>query len=129
MKKIIMFPLFMLFSMACLATSAKPQYQAATVISVKAHETPSNYVGDNPTDAPLMAEDDGYDINVRLNCNIFTLRYQSAIDYLPSVFVAQHPVNVYTQKHFMYVDVAGGRSVPLVINGHHRTHDASCMAN
>jgi hypothetical protein len=129
MKKIMIVVWFVSLSIAGLATDTKPQYQSATVVSVKAHETPSNYVGDNPTDAPLVAQDEGYDINLRLNCDIYTLRYQSAIDYLPSVFVPEHEVNVYTQKHFMYVDVAGGRDVPLVISGHRHAHDASCMAN
>ncbi|MGA2697629.1 MAG: hypothetical protein ABSE92_16320 [Terriglobales bacterium] len=129
MKKIMVLLLFVFLTMACLAMDTHPQYQSATVVSVKAHETPSNYVGDNPTDAPLVAQDEGYDINLRLNCDIYRLRYQSAIDYLPSVFVPEHEVNVYTKKHYMYVDVAGGRDVPLLISGHHRAHDASCTSN
>jgi hypothetical protein len=129
MKKIMMLVLFVFLSMACLAMDTKPQYQLATVVSVKAHETPSNYVGDNPSDAPLAAQNEGYDIKLKLNCDVYMLRYQSAIDYLPSVFVPAHQVNVYTQKHFMYVDVAGGRDVPLVISGHRQAHDASCIAN
>lgn len=129
MKRILILMLFVWSSLACLAVNTKPQYQSATVLSVKSHETPSNYVGDNPTDAPLVAQDEGYDIKLRLNCDIYTLRYQSAIDYLPSVFVPEHEVNVYTQKHFMYVDVAGGRDVALAIRGHRRAHDTSCTAN
>jgi hypothetical protein len=129
MKKIMMLVLFVLLGMACLASDAKSQYQLATVVSVKAHETPSNYVGDNPTDAPLVAQDDGYDINLQLNCNVYSLRYQSAIDYLPSVFVPQHQVKVSQGKHFTYVDVAGGRDIRVPITGHRRSHEASCLAD
>lgn len=129
MKKILWLLSFVLLSFACLAADTETQYQSAMVVSVKPHETPSNYVGDNPTDAPLVARDDGYDINVRLDCKLYALRYQSAIDYLPSVFAPQHQVNVYQEKHFMYVDVAGGRAVPLAITGHRRVNDASCTVN
>ena len=129
MKKIIAVLLFVLLGMACLAADTKPQYQSANVVSVKPHETPSNYVGDNPTDAPLVAQDDGYDINLRLNCNVYELRYLSAIDYLPSVFVPQRQVNVYQEKHFMYVDVAGGRDVRVPITSRRRSHEASCLAD
>lgn len=129
MKKILSLSSFVLLSFACLAADVKPQYHLATVVSVKPHETPSNYVGDNPTDAPLVAQDDGYDIDVRVNCNVYALRYQSAIDYLPSVFAPQHQVDVYQQKYFMYVDVAGGRAVPLAITAYRRVNDASCAVN
>ena len=61
-------------------------YQAATVISVEKYQPVSNYLGDNPADAPLQAREYAYDIGIRLDCNVYVGRYQSAINYLPSGF-------------------------------------------
>ena len=82
-----------------LASSAVPVYlpartkrdchdlsQAATVISVNRQGSPSHYPGGNPSDAPLVAKGYRYDIGIRLGCNIYVGRYESAIDYLPSAF-------------------------------------------
>lgn len=121
--------LFLLLATAGWASVTKPRYQPATVVSVENHETPSNYVGDNPTDAPLQAEAYAYDIGLRLDCTVYSLRYQSAIDYLPSVFTPEHELNVYAQKHFMYVDVPGRGDMRLEITGHRRLKDSSCMAH
>ena len=45
-----------------------------------------------------MAEDCSYDIGILLNCNAYIGRYESAIDYLPSVFAPQRTVDVLLQK-------------------------------
>ncbi len=41
-----------------------------------------------------MAEDYSYDIGIRLNCDVYIGRYESATDYLPAVFAPQHTVDV-----------------------------------
>src|SRR5581483_1372846 len=84
---------------------SKARYQSATVISVDKHVSESNDVGGSPSDAPLQAEDHSYDIGIRLNCNIYIGRYESATDYLPSVFSPKHSVDVRLQKHIMYVSL------------------------
>ena len=113
MKKTLMVSALMLSALlvylhAYSNRAAKDQYQTATVVSVDKHVAESNYVG-SPTDAPLQSEDYGYDIGIRLDCNIYVGRYESSIDYLPSV---SHPSTRWTsdfQKHMMYV------SLPKVI--------------
>lgn len=104
-------------------------YQAATVVSVDKHVSQSNYVG-SPTDAPLQAEDYSYDIGIRLDCNIYIGRYESATDYLPAVFSANHAVDVRVQKHIMYVSLPeSDREVKMGIVGHKRVKEESCPAN
>jgi len=109
---------------------SKDQYQTATVVSVDKHVAESNYVGGSPGDAPLQAEDYSYDIGIRLNCNIYIGRYESATDYLPSVFSPKHSVDVRLQKHIMYVSLPeSDREVKMGIVGHNRVKEEGCAAN
>jgi hypothetical protein len=105
-------------------------YQTATVVSVDKHISQSNYVGASPTDAPLVAEDYSYDIGIRVNCNVYVGRYESAIDYLPSVFAPQHTVEMLLRKHVLYVSLPDGdREVKMGITSHHVLKGDQCAAN
>ena len=85
----------------------------------------SNYAGGSPSDAPLQAED--YDIGIRLNCNIYIGRYESATDYLPSVFSPKHSVDVRLQKHVMYVSLPeSDREVKMGVVGQSRVKEEDC---
>jgi hypothetical protein len=108
--------------------SAKPPYQSATVVSVANHETPSVYVG-NPSDAPLQSEVYSYDIGIELNCTVYMVRYDTGLDYLPSVFSPNQTVEVSLEKHVMNVNLPGAREVRLSIGRRSRAKDPSCMAN
>ncbi|HTR66121.1 MAG TPA: hypothetical protein VMH85_10130 [Terriglobales bacterium] len=117
--------------LVCLFASAKQDskqgYQTAKVVSVEKHETSSNNVGGNPSDAPLQAEDYSYDIGIRLECDVYVGRYQSAIDYLPSVFAPNHEVDVRLQKHILYVSLPyGDREVKMGIVSHRRLKEKDC---
>ena len=129
MKKIPMLLLFLSCGLVCLSANTKTGTQPATVVSVENHETPSNYVGSNPTDAPLEAQVYAYDIGLRLDCTTYALQYLSAIDYLPSVFSPGNTVNVEPQKHFMYVDVPGRGELRLEVRGRKQVKDNSCKTN
>jgi hypothetical protein len=110
--------------------TTKDGYQSATVISVEKHASTSNYVGDNPIDAPLQADDYSYDIGIRLECNVYVGRYESATDYLPSVFAPNHAVDVRLQKHLIYVSLPfSDREVKMGIVGHRRLKEQECPAN
>ncbi len=105
-------------------------YQTATVVSVDKHVSPSNYVGGGGTDAPLMADDYSYDIGIRLNCNIYVGRYESATDYLPSIFAPQRTIDVVVQKHVLYVSLPDSdREVKMGITSHHLLKGDQCAAN
>ena len=105
-------------------------YQTATVVSVDKHVSESNYVGGSPSDAPLQAEDYSYDIGIRLNCDVYIGRYESATDYLPSAFATQHAVDVRLQKHIMYVSLPDtDREVKMGIVNHRLLKSEQCAVN
>lgn len=110
-------------------TKRKPEegYQSATVVSVEKHQAQSTYVGGNPSDAPLQADDFSYDIGIRLECNVYVGRYESATDYLPSVFAVNHEVDVRLQKHILYVSLPfSDRQVKMGIVSHKRLKESGC---
>jgi hypothetical protein len=110
--------------------SLKPtDYWSGTVVSVESHEAaPSNYVGSNPSDAPMQSEVYSYDIGIRVGCTVYRTQYDSAIDYLPAVFTANHPIRVNLRKHVMNVNIPGYREVRMPIDGHHGVQDPACAA-
>ena len=135
MKKILMVSGLMLSALlvylhADTKRESKDQYQMSTVVSVNKHGSESNYVGGSPSDAPLQAEDYSYDIGIRLNCNIYIGRYESATDYLPSVFSPKHSVDVRLQKQIMYVSLPeSDREVKMGIVAHSRVKEEGCAGN
>jgi hypothetical protein len=106
----------------------KQTYQSATVVSVANHETPPVYIGD-PSDAPLQSEVYSYDIGIELNCTVYTVRYETGLDYLPSVFSPNQTVEVSLEKHVMNVNLPGAREVRLSIGRRTRVKDTSCGVN
>lgn len=108
--------------------SAKQPYQSATVVSVANHEIPSVYVG-NPTDAPLQSEIYSYDIGIELNCTVYMVRYDTGLDYLPSVFSPNQTVEVSLEKHVMNVNLPGAREMRLSIGRRTRVKNTSCVAH
>jgi hypothetical protein len=128
MKKSLM--LFVVVSGGLLASmhaTTKQGYQSATVVSVETHETPSNYAGSNPSDAPLQAEVYSYDIGIRVGCTVYRTHYDSAFDYLPSVFAPHHPIEVNLRKRVMEVSLPGDRTVRMGIDGRRNVKDESCV--
>lgn len=126
------FVLLMLLSgglLTCVHGKTNQQFQSAIVVSVDTHETPSNYAGDSPMDAPLQADIYSYDIGIRLDCTVYTVRYKSGLDYLPSVFSPNHAVDVRLQKHVMNVDLPGNHDVKLGIKYLSRAKDSACMVS
>ena len=106
----------------------KRPFQLATVVSVASHKTPFIYVG-NPTDAPLQSEVYSYDIGIELNCTVYMVRYETGLDYLPSVFSPNQTVEVSLEKHVMNVNLPGARELRLSIGSRSRVKDRSCTVN
>jgi hypothetical protein len=113
--------LILLFSAIGFAGSSKKnstlaaQYAPATVLDIHEEETQSNYVGDNPSDAPLQSEVHIYDVSIRLDSGNYAGRYKSAFGYLPSILSSNRPVEVRLQKHVMYVRVPGDEEYKMAI--------------
>lgn len=135
MKKILMVSILMLSALlvyvnANTKNDSRVGFQTATVVSVDKHVSEPNYAGGSPTDTPLQAEDYSYDIGIRLNCDVYVGRYESAIDYLPSAFAAQHAVDVRLQKHVMYVSLPDtDREVKMGIVNHRLLKHEQCALN
>lgn len=91
--------------------------QTATVISVESHETQynSNYAGTNSSDFPLQSEIFHHDIAARVGSTIYRTSYDSALDFPPSVFTTNRPIQVNLRKHVMYVSVPDEGEVRLSI--------------
>jgi len=119
--------------LVCLQAGAKPNtktgYVTATVVSVEKHVLPTNYLG-SPSDAPLQAETYSYDVGIRLNCNLYTGRYESATDYLPSELAANHTVDVRLDKHVIYVSLSNqDREVKMGIVARKHLRGQVCPAS
>jgi hypothetical protein len=104
--------------------------QTATVVSVDSHEPQynSNYAGTNPSDFPLQSELYHYDIAARVGSTIYRISYDSALDYLPSVFANNHPIQVNLRKHVMYVTLPDEGEVRLPIESRSDVQKALRMA-
>jgi hypothetical protein len=108
------------------SSDKKEQYLPGTVVTVQKHEAKSNYIGDNPSDAPLQSTVFAYDIALRVSCGTYIGRYQSAFNYLPAVFTPNRPVEIRFQKHVMYVEVPGEPEYKIGIVDQPRGARASC---
>jgi hypothetical protein len=135
MRKSLML-LALLFGVLLVCLNAKTTrdveqgYQTATVVSVEKYETPSNYVGDNPADAPLQSRNYAYEIGIRMDCNVYVGLYQSAINYLPADFAPNKTVDVRMRKHVMYVSLPyNDWDLKMGIVSHRRIKDESCPAS
>ena len=103
-------------------------YRPATVVSVTHHEPLPSYVG-NPVDAALQPEVYSYDIAIQLDCTVYMVRYETGLDYLPSVFSPHQTVEVSLQKHIMHVSLPGAPELRLGIGKRSRVKDTSCTLN
>ena len=108
--------------------SSKKNYLPGTVLQIQRHEADisSNYVGDNRSDAPLRSDVYSYEVSIRVNCGTYVGRYQSAFDYLPSIFTPNRTVQVRLQKHVMQVNVPGEKEFTMGIVEHPRHPTPTC---
>ena len=115
------FVLFVLVSGVLLTSghaATNAGYQPATVVSVESRAIPSNYVGDNPSDAPFQPEVFSYDIGILVGGTVYRASYDSAFDELPSAFAPNHPVQVNLKKHVLDVELPGDRTLQMAIESH-----------
>jgi hypothetical protein len=112
------FALFVIMSGVLITSghaATKAGCQPATVVSVESRAIPSNYAGDNPSDAPLQPEVYSYDIGILVGGTVYRTRYDSAFDAPPSAFAPNHSVEVNLQKHVMDVELPGDRTLQMAI--------------
>jgi hypothetical protein len=100
------------------------------VVNVVKYEEPSP--GDaltTPTDAPLISRSYAYDISVKVDCDTYTGRYETAFQYLPRVFRANEPVEVRVTKHVLYLDIPNGPEVRTPIVRRTQTGGEGCRTS
>ena len=102
----------------------------ATVVSVERHDTQagSSYAGGNPSDSPLQPPSYSYDIGIRVGSAVYRTRYDSAFNYLPAVFAANHPIQVHRIKRAVYVTFPDDRAVRMAVDRRAGVPDASRQA-
>jgi hypothetical protein len=127
MKKIFL-ALVLCGLLTAVFADSRSGYEPATVIGVRHHETPSNYVGSNPSDAPLQARVYDYDVAIRLNCTVYQVRYESETNYMPAVFAPNHAVDVSLAKRFLYVSLPADRELRLGIESRRRLDSEACSS-
>jgi len=132
MKRILIVAgIFLLLGVANLCAQAKQEttkdtYASGTVLNVDKHVRESNYLG-TPTDTPLQPEYYGYDVGIRVNCTVYTARYESALDNMPVTLAPDHTVQVSLQKHTLHVRMPElGREVDLQMVGHKPAKGNGC---
>jgi hypothetical protein len=92
-------------------------YQPATVVSVKSRVIPTNYFGENPSDAPPEPEVYSFEIGILLDGTVYRTSYESTLDALPSAFAPNHSVQVNLKKRVMDVELPGDHMVQMPIEG------------
>jgi len=61
--------------------------------------------GSNPSDAPLTSRYYAYRVSVRVDCKTYVGGYETVLNYLPSEFTPDEPIQVRLTKHVMYFDL------------------------
>jgi hypothetical protein len=110
----------------CTTAQSAPS-QEGTIVSVQRRNeaSPPVRTGANASRAPLQSQYYGYDVSVRLNCEIYNLRYESEIDDLPSDLSANNHVPVRLTKNVMYLEFPGDTVKMRVV--HHKTSETPCQ--
>jgi hypothetical protein len=109
------------------AVGQSKQPQQATIVSVQKQNvsTPPVRTGADPDRTPLQSHYYLYNVSVRLNCEVYEVRYESELNDLPTELSANNSVPVRLMKHTMYLDFPGD-SVKMRIVHHKVSQEAAC---
>ena len=109
------------------AVGQSKQPQQATIVDVQKQNisTPPVRPGADPDRTPLQSHYYLYNVSVRLNCDMYDVRYESELNDLPDALSANNSVPVRLMKHSMYLDFPGD-SVKMRIVRHKVSQEAVC---
>ena len=104
------------------------QSQQGRIISVQNQNeaTPPARAGADVDHAPLQSHYYRYNVSVKLNCEVYNLRYESELNDLPSALSANNRVPVRLKKNEMYLDFPGNTVKMRIIN-HKANSEAACQ--
>lgn len=133
MKRIVLAAFLVCFlSTAFYAQSDAPRssYQLGTVVHVKEHMMPANFIGGVIDDTVPQPQQYIYDVSVRIDCVDYVIRYESTVNHLPAIFSLHSTVDVRRDGDRMDIVSPGSGSVlTLGIVSSVRASDPGCAAN
>jgi hypothetical protein len=95
-------------AMANASSNRGSRYVQGTVVKVQQHrmQSPDYAFGaGNPSDAPLTSRYYGFDVVVRVGCTSYVGHYETAFNYLPSIFTPDGKIEMRLTKRVMYFDL------------------------
>jgi len=103
------------------------QSQEGTIVSVQKRNevSPPVRAGAAVGHAPPQSEYYRYDVSVEFNCEVYSLRYESELDDLPSELSANNRVPVRLKKNVMYLDLPGDTLKMRIV--HHKVSETACQ--
>jgi len=90
------------------SSNRSARYVQKTVVDVQEHKMQSPdyaFGAGNPSDAPLASRYYVFDVAVRVGCITYVGRYETAFNYLPSIFTPDQKIEVRLTKRVMYFDL------------------------
>lgn len=97
-------------------TQSDPGDKSAKVVSVKKHMMPADFIGGVINDVIPHPQKYVYDVEIRLDCNLYVGRYESSTNQTPSVFNLNQAVNVRMHGDLMMLSSPqGGTALTTVI--------------
>jgi hypothetical protein len=109
------------------AVGQAKQPQHGTIVDVQKQNvsTPPVRTGADPDRTPLQSHYYLYNVSVRLNCDVYEVRYESELNDLPAALSANNSVPVRLMKHTIYLDFPGD-SVKMRIVRHKVSQEGAC---
>ena len=105
-------------------------FQRATVVKVRKYELAATYIEDTAIGAPELPVVYKYDVELQLGCQVYTGRFESHTENLPSALQLRHTVDVRIVKHDLYVKAAGlPGEINMYIVGHRSTSKNGCTVS
>ena len=119
-------------STALYAQSDAPRnsYQLGTVVHIKEHMMPANFIGGVIDGTIPQPQEYIYDVSVRIDCVDYVIRYDSLVNQRPAIFSLGNSVDVRVDVDRM--DVAMPRSGGVLTMGivsSSRVSDQGCAAD
>ena len=117
MKKTLLSLLFAGLALSSVVSAHAATNQAAEVISVS-KSGPGQVPYYSDTDAPLVPTEWVYTLQVRVGAKVYEVRYETALDYLPTALMSEASVDARLDHGRMYLETPTGELKATVIGQH-----------
>lgn len=118
------------FGVPLLQAQARNGYQSATVIQVHEHMMPASYIGGVIDGTVPQPQEYFYDVEIRLNCDIYVGRYESLTNRRPAAFQLNRTVNALLEGGIALLSLPqDGSPLRTMIVSHRRASNQGCSIN